>query len=92
MSVVTDTTNHENGTRVDSRIDPTGGWSGLFSEESFMQPCSLHTSDENVCGAEAGNHKGCPYNGFVGVYFRTNDGSGWHGLSISQQSLASVQS
>ena len=47
---------------------------GLFSEESFMQPCNCTPWDEHVCGAEAGNHKGCPYNGFVGVYFRTNDG------------------
>ena len=21
-----------------------------------------------------GNHKGCPYNGFAGAYFRSNDG------------------
>ena len=72
MSAVTDTTNHENGGRGDSRIAPTGGWPGVFSEESFMQPCGCTPWDENVCGAEAGNHKGCPYNGFVGVYFRTN--------------------
>ena len=37
--------------------------------------CSLAactTSNENVCGAEAGNHKGCPYSGFAGTYFHTN--------------------
>ena len=36
--------------------------------------CSLAactTSNENVCGAEAGNHKGCPYSGFAGTYFHT---------------------
>ena len=42
MSVVTDTTNHENGGKGDSRIAPTGGWPGVFSEESLMQPCGLH--------------------------------------------------
>ena len=37
--------------------------------------CSLAactTSNENVCGEEAGNHKGCPYSGFAGTYFHTN--------------------
>ena len=53
MSVVTDTTNHENGQgRFANR--PYGR---LFSEESFMQPCGCTPWDENVCGAEAGNHK-----------------------------------
>ena len=56
----------------DSRIAPTGGWPGVFSEESFMQFCGCTPWDENVCGAEAGNHKGCPYNGFAGAYFRSN--------------------
>ena len=63
---------HENGGKGDSRIAPTGGWPGVFSEESFMQPCGCTPWDENVCGAEAGNHKGCPYNGFAGSYFRSN--------------------
>ena len=31
---------------------------------------------ENGCVSEAGNHKGCPYNGFVGVYFRSNGSGG----------------
>ena len=30
-------------------------------------------NDENGGGTEAGNHKGCPYNGFVEAYFRTNE-------------------
>ena len=30
MSVVTDTTNHENGSRGDSRIAPTGDWTGVI--------------------------------------------------------------
>ena len=58
--------------RGGSRIALTGGWPGVLSEESFMQFCGCTPWDENVCGAEAGNHKGCPYNGFVGVYFRSN--------------------
>ena len=28
------------------------------------------TSNENVRAAEEGNHKGCPYSGFVGAYFQ----------------------
>ena len=76
MSVFTDITNHENGQgRFTNR--PYGR---LFSEESFMQPCGCTPWDENVCGAEAGNHKGCPYNGPAGAYFRTNDG-----VSVAKQ-------
>ena len=30
MSVVTDTTNHENGIKGDSRIAPTGDWPGVI--------------------------------------------------------------
>ena len=37
-----------------------------------MRVGTLTTWNENGCGREAGNHKGCPYNGFVGVYFRSN--------------------
>ena len=58
-----------------------------------MQPCGCTPWDENVCGAEAGNHKGCPYNGFVGVYFQSNDrGPGLAGVasSTSESSLYDV--
>ena len=30
MSVATDTSNHENGSRGDSRIAPTGNWLGVI--------------------------------------------------------------
>ena len=34
------------------------------------------TNDENGRGGtKAGNHKGCPYNGFVGVIFRGMTGA-----------------
>ena len=35
-----------------------------------MRVATLTTWNEKGCGAEAGNHKGCPYNGFVGGYFQ----------------------
>ena len=41
--------------------------------EYVMWVATLTTWNENGCGREAGNHKGCPYDGFVGVYFRRND-------------------
>ncbi len=31
------------------------------------------TNHENVLTQKKGNHKGCPYNGLAGGYFRTND-------------------
>ena len=37
-----------------------------------MRVATLTTCNENGCGLEVGTHKGCPYNGFVGAYFRTN--------------------
>ena len=42
------------------------------SSEYLMRGGTLTTWNEKGCGPEAGNHKGCPYNGFVGVYFRSN--------------------
>ena len=39
LSVATDTTNDENGSRGDSRIAPTGSWTGLFSEELHFPLC-----------------------------------------------------
>ena len=37
-----------------------------------MRVATLTTWNENVRGAETGDHKGRPYNRFVGVYFRSN--------------------
>ena len=31
------------------------------------------TNHENVSTQKKGNHKGCPYDGFAGGYFRTNN-------------------
>ena len=48
---------------------------GLDSGLRRNLSCSLAactTSNENVCGAEAGNHKGCPYSGFAGTYFHSS--------------------
>ena len=42
MSVVTDTTNHENGSR--------GDWTGLFSEESLMSVATDTTKHEKDDG------------------------------------------
>ena len=47
-----------------------------FQRNHSCSPAAAHRGDENVCGAEVGNHKGCPYDGFVGAYFRTMTGSG----------------
>ena len=59
---------------MDSRLRGNDGWGGRggYFRGILHAALGLHTSDENVCGAKAGNHKGCPYNGFVGVYFHTN--------------------
>ena len=37
-----------------------------------MRVATLTTCNENMCGVETGDHKGRPYNRFVGVYFRSN--------------------
>ena len=38
-----------------------------------MRVATLTTWNENMRGAETGDHKGRPYNRFVGVYFLSND-------------------
>ena len=45
---------------------------GYFRRNHSCSLAACTTSNEKVCGAEAGNHKGCPYDGFAGAYFRTN--------------------
>ena len=47
--------------------------------EYFMRVATLTTCNENVREAETGNHKGCPYDGIVGAYFRSNDRGGDYG-------------
>ena len=49
---------------MDFRILATLG----ISHEGF----TLTTCNENMRGVETGDHKGRPYNRFVGVYFRSN--------------------
>ena len=34
-----------------------------------MRVATLTTRNENGCGPEAGNHKGCPYEGLAGFLF-----------------------
>ena len=34
-----------------------------------MRVATLTTRNENGCGPEAGNHKGCPYEGLAGSLF-----------------------
>ena len=50
---------------------------GLFSYQSFMPVATDTTKHENCgmgdCGPGTGNHKGCPYEGFVVTYFQGND-------------------
>ena len=71
MSVVTDTTNHENGVGVvvlgwqtirawiPAYAGMTVGVVGAAIFRGILHAAlGLHTSDENVCGAKAGNHKG----------------------------------
>ena len=73
MSVVTDTTNHENGGRGDSRIAPTGDWTGVVFRGIIHAALPVCTPrDENGHAAGTSNHKGCPYDRFAGAYFRTN--------------------
>ena len=64
MSVVIDITIHENGREVDE---------GYFQRNRSCRHGACTISNENVRGAEAGNHKGCPYNGSVRAYFQGND-------------------
>ena len=40
------------------------GYSGLFSQRSFMSVVTDTTNNENVLAQKKGNHKGCPYGGF----------------------------
>ena len=64
MSVVTDTTKHENGRGAEDG-QPQGlplrevGW-GLFSEESLMSVVTDTTNHENGRGAEDGQPQGLP--------------------------------
>ena len=55
-----------------SRFLAALGMTGACSEY-FMRFATLTTWNENVHGAETGNHKGCPYDRYVGVYFCGND-------------------
>ena len=68
------------GRGMDSRLRGNDGVAVVLKGGFETRPyeCQLAVGyfqgNENVCGAEAGDHKGRPYNGFVGAYFRTTDG------------------
>ena len=58
-------------------LSPGGGEIGdsswLRSSEYLMRVATLTTCNENMREAKTGDHKGRPYDGIVGVYFRSND-------------------
>ena len=45
----------------------------LARSEYLMRVTTLTTCNENMREAKTGDHKGRPYDGIVGVYFRSND-------------------
>ncbi len=51
---------------MDSCLRRNDGWGAGMTD-----------GDENGLAPGTGNHKGCPYDGFIGAYFHSND----HGLA-----------
>ena len=56
---------------------PVGRWQGILDSslrsEYLMRVTTLTTCNENMREAKTGDHKGRPYDGIVGAYFRSND-------------------